>query len=340
VSDALRTERVKRERFMPFRFARTGLKLELLQAQIDDETPLLQDAEDRDQSELHLEDDRWQRLRLRLQLSRDPELLSQLLPPQELQRPAVRLLLVVSEPRARLRRALPLPFEPTTEAVTVEVRLEHHELAGPCAITPWLVRSEPGRAVSGFAHAAGHRLASGRALSVVPYAPATRAGQFLDVQYRSFRQDPQLRSQPYRLHYLELSGDQPLLLINSDHRSIADALDARGQSGTRARLREVFYDMMSVSVWSQLFMHAAEALSEDGTTRHSWQDGVLAELLPQVFPNLKRHHERLRELIEIRDSDHALGQLSALCDQALQQRLDLVKHMERLVQDTVGVGRG
>ncbi|MGD8862186.1 MAG: hypothetical protein PVI30_19395 [Myxococcales bacterium] len=334
-----RQERVKRERFMPFVFARGGLSLSLLEARLDDGEALALEPEALQRGEIHLEDSRFERLQLHLRLAWGADLLGRVLPEGERDEPPVRAVLVLREPRTRMRRSVDVPLTPLDArrpGVVTTVTVERDELAGPLTLTPALVRAAAGSAPAGFARGVGAHLASGRSLTVHPYAPRQRSGEFLDVQYRSFGQDPQLGTQPHRVHFLDLAGDHPVLFINSDHREVADALDARGQSGIRARLREVFYDSVALGVWSQLFMEAVEGLSEDGESRRPWQRGVLAELLPQMFPHLRRHGERVDELLAIRDSDHALSQLAALIDQALQRRLDLGRHMQKLVHEAVG----
>ncbi len=142
-----------------------------------------------------------------------------------------------------------------------------------------------------------------------------------------------LQHDPWRLYHLETHGETPLLRINKDHQEVAHALDAKGQTGGMSRLREVFFDVISRGVWSQLFMSAAESLGKDGRCRHRWQEGVLAALLPAMYAGV-RPRDRVRELLADRDGEAPLSVLSARCDDALQRHLELVKHMRRLVENT------
>lgn len=330
-----RTERVKRERFMPFRFERGAIHIGLVHGQLDDQAPFGPDADEEERAEVHLEDDQWDVLQLRLAVSMDEEVLSRVIPEQERGKPPVHCVLALHEPRTRLRRSVLVVLDGEGRA-EVDLRLDRHEVAAPVSLTPWLVRSEAGPFVPGHANEVGHRLATGRTFTVSPYAPHVRPGQFLDVQYKSFQDDPNLRHQAYRVYYLDVAADVPALFVNSDNPEVVEALDAKGQTGIKARLREVFYDVLSVGVWTQLFLCSVEALSEEGEARHPWQTGVLAELLPKMFPRVRNQHLRIAELLAVREDDHALSLLSGLCDQALQQQLDLAKHMQRLVQESVG----
>lgn len=329
-----RLDRVKRERFMPFAFERHAVKLALQTLQKDDEPPFTPEPEDAERGEVFLEDDRWTRLLLRFSFELEEGTLERVVSDDERRALPIARLLRLHIPRTRVRRVVLVDGRKGGPSL-VDVTIDREDLDGSATFTPWLTRSAHGPVVAGFANRVGQKLATGRAFVVHPYAPRPKPGQFLDVQYRSFKEDAQLKRHPDRLYLLDANGPAPVLFINSDHREVVDALDAKAQSGTKARLREVFFDVLSVGVWTQLFMHSVEALDDEGATRHAWQDGVLAELLPAMFRTARNHSARVRELLAIRQSDSPLRQLSELCDLALQERLDLARHMQRLVQTGV-----
>lgn len=329
-----RLDRVKRERFMPFAFERHALRLTLRAVQKDDEPEVPPEPDELERGELFLEDDRWKRLRLRVHVDMEKDTLAKVLAQHELETPPISHLIRLHVPSTRVRRAIVLDAVEHAER-EVELVISREDLGGTATLTPWLVRSTHAAAAPGFASRAGQKLATGGPLVIHPYAPRPKPGQFLDVQYRSFKEDVQLRRHPDRLYVLEANGTSPVLFINSDHREVADALDTKAQTGTKAKIREVFFDVLSVGVWTQLFMQAAEALDDEGVARHAWQHGVLTELLPVMFPGARNHSARVRELLAIRASDAPLRNLSELCDLALQKHLDLARHMQRLVQTSV-----
>jgi hypothetical protein len=180
------------------------------------------------------------------------------------------------------------------------------------------------------------RLADGAPFAVHPFTRHVKPGDFLDIQYRRFAEDPALRNEAYRLFHLDLGNEQPLLLINADHGAVVDVLDAKGQVGARARLREAFFDTISHAVWTQLFLHAAESVDDEGESPRAWHRGVLGEILADAFPGRRSRAERVQELLAIRREPQAMSLLAALCDRAIQRRLDLPAHMRSLVEATLG----
>jgi hypothetical protein len=144
------------------------------------------------------------------------------------------------------------------------------------------------------------------------------------------------------LYRLECHQEGPILWLNSDHQTIDQILATQASAGRRAGLREVFFDQIAHAVWSQLFIKAvadteageAEEQGDLGEARYEWQQGVLAELLPAVVPEEPDDDARLRRVLAESHDDLSLT-LERL-DTALQRRNELVKHMKRLIEVSVG----
>lgn len=315
---------VKRERFMPFRFLSGAIEMQPTQVRVDADDAL----EDYDsEMEVRLDGQPWSKIELSFDLSVAGDVLEEVLPEQQRAQPPLRWVVVLEAPQTRIRRALSSAWNgPKTVAQFV---LHARDIAGPVKITPWLVRSESGDVARGYAAAEGHRLASGRLFTLHTDPVPVRSGKFLDVRYKAFSQDVALQSS--FLYHLS-TIDEPVLWINSDHASIAEVLNAKGQTGVRARLRELFFDTISGAVWTQLFLRSVDSLDEDGEVRKPWQGGVLMELLPYMFPKQSSHAARVREILAVRAESRSLGMLAELCDGALQERGDVVKHMSRLIE--------
>jgi hypothetical protein len=113
-------------------------------------------------------------------------------------------------------------------------------------------------------------------------------------------------------------------------------LDDRGSTGRKARLREVFYDLIAHSVWVQLFLRAASDARELDETTYRWQDGVLRQLLPGIFPSSRSHGERVSALRALLADD--LGLLLDRVDTVLQGRADLSTHMSVLADELLERG--
>lgn len=334
-----RTSVRKRERFLPHAFARHGLDLRVDGISFDDGRPAVCVEEELDARELHLEDDRWSRLEVRGVVTVAPGTLEAVLPPHERERPPTRLVIVMECDATRIRRSVEVALGVAEGAHAFRLIVSRDELDGRLGLSPWWVRAtadSPGPAVPGFACEPGMRLAGGAGLGIHMHAPRVRRGEYLAIEYRSFGEDPVLKREPSRLHYLDVDGDTPRLLINADHASVTEILDAKGQTGPKARLREVFFDVVSQSVWQQLFFHSVASMDEEGESRKSWQRGVLAEVLPLALPHCRTSAQRVQEILAIRRDPSALSLLAALCDRALQNKLELAAHMKRVVDETIG----
>jgi len=321
---------VRRERFLPFAFARHGLRLVMSDVALDGKALPLDEHE-----VIHLDDESWRELRLAGSVEVGDEALSTLPADERAHADELAALwLVIRCDRTALRRGVHVgPAGAGTRDFALTV--PRADVDGPLEVVPWLVRARAGPPTPGYAASEGARLASGPRLTVYPHEPAPRAGDFLEVVYVRFSEDPVLQHQPWRLYQLETHGDTPILRINADHESIVRVLDARGQTGLDARLREAFYDQISRGVWSLLFTTAVETLDSEGQTNRPWQQGVIRELLPHLFPDTPKR-ERMHELVALREDESHLSLLAEKCDEALQRRLDAVKHMTRLIETTVG----
>ncbi len=111
-------------------------------------------------------------------------------------------------------------------------------------------------------------------------------------------------------------------------------LSDKGTRGPRARTRDVVFDLIEHSVWSQLFVHAALDLREAGESVYDWEDSVLRELLGGLFPSERTHlarRARLRAALDRGELPLLLGKLDAV----LQRRSKLVEHVEKLVDEAV-----
>ena len=320
--------RVKRERFLPFRFAPNAIALTPEEIERDGTRLEWNPSSDR---KLRL-DEPWSRLRLRFRLSVDVTALARALPPDELGHVKATALLrwavVIAAPDTRLRQVVTADWNGAPE-VEFALEVSRVDVHGLVTFTPWLARGSATPAAPGFASAAGHRVASGASFLFQPEPEPIATGRFLEIRYQSFSHDAALRSTSQHLYVLD-TVEAPLLWINSDHDAIADVLNAKGQTGTNARLREVLFDRISCGVWSQLFFSAIESLSASGEARAGWQSGVLAELLPLMYPKVSTHSARVQEVLALRQ-EQSLGQLAQLCDLALQRRDDIVRHMSRLI---------
>ncbi|HMI91186.1 MAG TPA: hypothetical protein VK509_07470 [Polyangiales bacterium] len=330
--------RHKLERFLPYAYERFGIELELLGCELDGRAGPEPQSEPR---VLALDAEPWRRARVHYRVSVPERTLKAVLPPSDrASRPAA-LLLIMRCPSTRLRRGLRIALAPRGgHAIDGALVIERDECEGTLELMPYLVRETAGGPAPGYARRPGERLASARPWLLRVHAAPSISGKFLDVRYRSFKEDALLASFQDNVYRLECDQDAPVLWINADHDKLSAVLDERATTGKKARLRDVFYDLVAQGVWSQLFVRAVSDLDESeeqAESTYGWQDGVLREVLPFMFPASPSHAERVRELLRLRKDDLAL--LIDRLDAALQAKSQLAAHMSSLAEELLEAGK-
>ncbi|MBN1655095.1 MAG: hypothetical protein JXA30_15105 [Deltaproteobacteria bacterium] len=328
-----RLQRVKRERFLPYPYERAGIAIRVASC-LDEQRRLLAEP-DIERHLIELDDRPWRSVALDLCLTVTAGLVERLLPESERERPPLRLLLTVRCPATRLRLGFVVantPFKPG--AYRHALKLARADIAGTVEIDAFLVLTESIEALySKYAAHSGGRVASSRPWQLCVEPRAVMPGHFLDVRYRSFDQDALLKQYQANLYRLECDQESPVLWVNADQEKIAAILGDRGTVGRRARMRELFYDVIAYGVWTLLFTRAARHL-EDGELVYAWEEAVLRELLPFIFPQKRDHAARLRALTDLlRYGDWPL--LMERLDAALQAKCASTLHMANLVEETI-----
>jgi len=332
-----RRKRKKRQRFLPFAFVRQGLEVTVAALTLDgtkETAPV-----DPDRRVVSLEGDDWQRAQLSVEVNVSTALLAAVVPPSEQRADGVTpvaLLLVLRCAETRLRRPIWLSRGPLPAGChRTDVAIDRHEVRRSAELHAYLVRAATAETpTAGYAWLAGARLADARTWDIRCEPRPVPPGRFLDVRYRSFREDEVLAPFHANVYHLELDDEQPVLWVNTDHGQLTPILSDKGSTGKRARLREVFYDLIAQGVWTQLFLRALDDLRSDGELTYDWEDTVLRELLPTMLPGHRSHAERLAALERAAERD-GLPTLVGRLDAALQRRSEISRHMSRLVAETV-----
>lgn len=323
-----RLSSARRERFLPYRYARGGVQLTVTSCKLDGDRDVAPDVADQ---RLDL-DGPWADATLRVCAGVAAPTFAAIgegEPPE-----AFEIALVLRCPATFVRRAVTVELGVVGGTVERSLALRRDDLSGSASLVAYLVRKRAHTARPALVR--GARLAESRAWEVRIDPPREHHGEYLDVRYKKFSEDETL---PLRdrgnLYVLDVDQESPILWINADHQRVAGILDSRGVTGRAARLRESFFDHVAYAVWSQLFVKATTDLlaSDDDETTYPWQDVVLDALLGDVFPEVKGGSARRRRLREW----HAdLPELWRRLDAALQRRNDLASHLAKLAEEEVG----
>jgi hypothetical protein len=216
--------------------------------------------------------------------------------------------------------------------VTHTLRLERAMLAGTLELHAELVRrtDAPSR-TPGFAHRAWSRLADARAWEIRVDRRRELGGVYLDVRYRSFKDDPVIpASDKQNLYRLELETEAPLLWLNADHEALSVVMSSQAQSGHQARLRDLAFDLVAPSVWTQLFLRAATDLVQAGEAVLPWQAAVVAQVGRLLYGEKRSDAELLSRL---REALTNVPRLLSEVDAAMQRYHELSTHASRLATE-------
>ncbi len=322
-----RLERTKRERFLPYGYARSALACRVERVALDGHA--VESGIDGERHLIELEQTEWRRLSIEGRVDVPQEAMDAF-PEDERGAPPAQLFLVARCARTRLRRAFT-----AGASGAFHLELSHDDVDGALELVPFLTRSTSRQSVPGFASRAGERVASGRAWEIRITPLREPAGKFLDVRYQRFGDDPLLSAVADTLYSLEHERDSPILWINADHEKIVAVLGDRGTRGPRARIREVVFDSIAQSVWTQLFVRAALHLADMGELAYEWEDSTLRELLPGMYRSARTHAARVDAL----RAQLARGELSAVLaalDTELQRKSSAVEHVTKLIEEHAG----
>lgn len=321
--------RTKRERFLPFAYHRHGLRTKLQRLELDDR--LMQDGIDVDSHLLDLRGP-WSHARVTFEVTTAPGLIEHVLDEGERQDPPLTVLIAVRCPPTRLRRNTQRALA-TNGPTRIEIDIDRDDLHGTAELIPFLVRTKDARSpASGHAHTRGSRVAGGRSWALRADLERTPSGKYVDLRFKSFRDDPLIPSaEKVAVWRLDATSEEPILWLNQDHASIAKLLTYEGSHGRRARAREVLFDRISASVWTRLFLIAADNVLRAGEELYGWEQSVLDQMLPDLYPDVASANIRLERLRQEHDELHVLlGRLDAV----LQVRDGGITNLVRLSEDT------
>jgi len=319
----------RKEQFFPWAFGQLALEVQVIRATLDGEREAAIDPL-RHLVEL---DEEWKHAVLELHGRHPPELLRDLLPPGD--DSGVDAVIGLRCQETRWRHGVRVPLGRLTHEWTLSVPLRREDLAGALELDVSLVRaSDAASPTSGFAQRAHEGVAGSRPWELRVDRRRSLGGAYLDIRFRSFKEDALI---PVReqgnLFRLDLDLEVPILHLNSDHASVVPILNAKGTVGRNARLRDVAYDLVSLTVWLQLFAHAASELKRLGEAGAPWQEAMLDHCARLLFHEAKDTAEARAQLYRSLIDQGDLAELMRRLSDAHQADSNVAKHLLQLIDE-------
>ncbi len=303
----MKQTRAQEQHFFPWAHEAHGIKLSILAGQLD--AARLEILDPRSHA-LDLSAD-WHRAQLDLEVQVPTRVAKRVIAEEELGDPPLAVLVALRCDRTRLRRRVGRLDWAQGRAgrFAFGLDLDRAELADKVELDAFLIRARPlEHQAPGVATRVGARLATARAWVLQVDPAPQQSGNYLEVQYRSFVDDPGVPlSQHAALYRLELEREDPILYLNADHEHVRVVLDNKGTRGRRVRARELLYERIEAGVWTQLLIHASARIAEDGELAYAWERAILDQWLARLYPHetddaarcdaLRRDYQQLPRLL-------------------------------------------
>ncbi|MEE6211096.1 hypothetical protein U3A55_13180 [Salarchaeum sp. III] len=323
---------------LPHRYARDEIEFTVETIQLDG-TPL-DGRGDLDESDRYLslvDESNWQTLTLTGTVDVASDTIKEVFPTEEWDDPPGRLALVKTNPLAisRDRHSLAdAPTKPDTYEFSIDIPRNQHR--GTVTIEPHLVRaSDREPTASNCASKAGSRLANG-----VPWTidldRQTDAGGLLMPVIEDFSDSDRLPDDQH-IHYLSLDEPRnPQLYLNREHSRVIKVLENEGSTGGPPRLRDILYDYIEHSVWTQLILQTARDTNPDtGEPEYSWQEDVLELFLDDLYPEEDDDDAAAVQLASDIRTIEDLPDLVQKIERAVHRRYDIPADTTKLIEEAI-----
>jgi len=292
---------------------------------------------DEDDQYLSLVDEgNWETLELEGTVTIDQDTVEEVFPFDEWEETPGRLALVKENPLAMSRDRQILADSPLDGGIhefTLCINRDDHR--GRMKVKPFLTRTEKGGS-SGSKHASkvGARVADGPSW-IIRLDERDDGGSLLMPIIEDFSDYDRFPDENH-IHYLSLEAPRnPQLYLNKEHPQVVNVLNNTGATGGPPRLRDVLYDYVEHSVWTQLLMQTARDTSPDtGEPEYSWQEDVLDIFLDDLYPNLGDNEAKIQLAEDVR-SHVDIPDLVQRIERAVHQQYDIPSDTTNLIEEAI-----
>lgn len=278
----------------------------------------------------------WGTLQIKGSVRLDMETIKEVFPPDEWDGPAGRLALVKTDRLAISRSRTILeepPIEPGEMSFDLTIHREDHR--GRVHVEPFLTRAnERGPSATTHASKVGAKLANGEPWLLQLDESRDEGGLLLPI-IEDFDDNDRFPDDRH-IHYLSLDEPRnPQLYLNRGHPQVVSVLQNKGTTGGSPRFRDVLYDYIEHSVWTQLIVQTARDTDPDtGETKYDWQDDILEIFVDELYPDLDEDEGATQLATDIRNVED-LPALVQNIERAVHQQYDIPSDSTKLVEEAI-----
>lgn len=322
----------RKKRFLPYHYGEHQLQVSLKAYDLDGEVQKIREAE-KNAKKLSLNDKKdWNELSLRGNIKIKEQTLKKVFPP--LESPSATLLLTIHCPPTYLRKRHSITSKATADIHSFKISLRRHNLYGKVMIKAFLVRNKDSRKTyDAYATEKGMRLASSSVWAIyVDKLTSPIGAKYLTAIYENFSQT-EYTPDGNHFYYLDLRNPaEPLLWLNSEIERVQGILNSKGTRGKDARLRELFFDLISGGVWSRLLLRAITDITEENEPLYQWEKTLLRTFIAEKFPDYK-FSTAMAELREKIHSNEGVDDVMQNINSFIQTHSGVRAHMIELIKE-------
>lgn len=260
-----------------------------------------------------------------------------LVPESEAQKPPLKLVVVARGSRTSKREKI---FEKkitdyeSGEEITAE--LVRDQYRGKVKIKPYVVRTRTNETPETYARRKSTKVSSGKSWDIRFDIFDDIGNNGLDTRWQKFSEnDTKYPLSEDMLYYLSLDREaNPVLWLNSEKSEIKNILEKEGTRGPDARMRDVFFQGITVPVHMELIMEALSDLdSETLEFSYDWQKAIVLNNANELLYDevaLDRQ-AKLEKLVEIREKDDGMRRIMSRVQKALQEKEKPLELMNKLI---------
>jgi hypothetical protein len=266
----------------------------------------------------------WRKLTLGLTAQLLETELRRITPPGRDPREDVSLVVSIACPSTKYRHGVTLGMK-SSGVWAGHVTLRREDIRGVVSLRPMLVLTpgtpEPSTQ-EGYANRGGSIIGRGGPLQLLMDASALSPMQSIVVtvwEDFSSSENSWRREHSNSLFHLEPYSERPRLFLNARFSELREILNSEAAKGAEAAVRDLTAALIAESVWVQLAVVAARAVttgeSDDtvGVTGAEWKRQLLENLLPGLYPDEPNAGERLRRVAaELEDGTGAASLISKI----------------------------
>lgn len=278
----------------------------------------------------------WQTLELEGAVTVNQDDVEEVFPFNELEETPGRLTLVKENPLAMSRTRQILADQPLSEGryeYTLSIDRDDHR--GRVKISPFLTRTDEG-GPGGSKHASkvGSRVADGLSWTI-QLDERDNGGSLLMPIIEDFGEYEGFPDENH-IHYLSLEAPRnPQLYLNKKHPQVVEVLNNTGSTGGPPRLRDVLYDYIEHSVWTQLLMRTARDMSPDtGEPEYGWQEDVLDIFLEDLYSDLDEEDAAVQLAEDVR-SHVDVPDLVQRIERTVHLQYDIPSDTTNLIEEAI-----